>query len=73
MTKDELLAQKAAIQTAITNILEGGQEFQTRNARVKMPALENLQSQLSEIDSELSSMGAGTNSTTVLLKYGGCR
>lgn len=71
-TRAELEARKTALETAIINVLEGGQEFQTRNARVKQVPLEILQEQLAAVESALDSLN-GTNATTVLLKYGGCR
>jgi hypothetical protein len=71
-TKEELTARKTALETAIKNVLEGGQEFQTRNARVKQVPLEILEEQLAEVESALDTYN-GTNATTVLLKYGGCR
>ena len=66
-TRAELEARKTALETAITNVLEGGQEFQTRNARVKQVPLEILQEQLAAVESALDSLN-GTNATTVLLQ-----
>ncbi len=75
MTKTELQAEKASLQTAIKNVLEGGQEFQTRNARVKQASLDSLQSRLATVESELAQYDDGSTGMTthVLLQFGGCR
>lgn len=73
MTKQELLDRKAALETAITNVLEGGEEFQTRNARVKQVPLATLEKQLAAVESALAEYDNGGRATTVLLQYGGTR
>lgn len=73
MTKDELIKQKEALQAAITNVLEAGEEFQTRNGRVKQASLSSLQAQLASIETQLAQYGDNTMATTEIFTYGGCR
>lgn len=71
--KEELTKQKEALQQAITNILEAGQEFQTRNGRVRQADLAQLQKQLALVESQLAELNGGGRSMTTRLVYGGCR
>lgn len=73
MTKEELLIEKEALEKARLNILEGGQEFQTRDGRVKQAQLETIMNRLSNIQSELSQFdnSYGGMTDTVRLKFGG--
>lgn len=64
MTKrQELLARREKIVAAMDNILEGGQEFQTRTGRVKQVNYELLKKELNDIDTELAFLddGSGNN------------
>ena len=72
MTKEELLQQKTDLEAAIKNVLEAGEEFQTRNGRVKQASLSSLRAQLSAVESQLS-MYDNSMATTELFVYGGCR
>ena len=72
MTKEELLQQKTDLEAAIKNVLEAGEEFQTRNGRVKQSSLSSLRAQLSAVESQLS-MYDKSMATTELYVYGGCR
>lgn len=65
--KEELLARKQKIQSALDDILEGGQEFQTRTGRVKMVSYDSLKRELNEIETELAFMGEGGNAMDELL------
>ncbi len=73
MTKEELLIEKEALEKARLNILEGGQEFQTRDGRVKQAQLETIMNRLANIQSELSQFdnAYGGMTDTVRLKFGG--
>ena len=73
MTKEELLKRKESIEQAIQNVLEAGEEFQTRNGRVKQASLSSLQAQLSSIETQLAQYGDTTMATTEIFTYGGCR
>lgn len=72
MTKEELLKRKESIEQAIQNVLEAGEEFQTRNGRVKQASLSSLQAQLASIETQLSQYN-GNVATTEIFVYGGCR
>lgn len=73
MTRNELLEEKEALQKAKINILEGGQEFQTRDGRVKMASLETISAQLAEVNAMLAQMDAvnGATTDTVKLRFVG--
>ena len=70
MTLEELKAERANVQTAINNILEAGQEFQTRTSRVKFANLDKLYARLSQLDNAIA-VAEGVTVNTVLLKYEG--
>jgi len=72
MTKEELLKRKESIEQAIQNVLEAGEEFQTRNGRVKQASLSSLQAQLASVETQLSQY-EGNMATTEIFVYGGCR
>ena len=72
MNREELQKEKEALETARMNILEGGQEFQTRDGRVKMASLETIMQRLAEVNSALSQSDSANGMTdTVRLKFGG--
>lgn len=70
---DDLLARRQKLQDAIDNVLEAGQEFQTRTGRVKMANLQTLQQQLANLDNEISEIKGDGYTDTELLVYRGCR
>lgn len=70
---DDLLARREKLQAAIDNVLEAGQEFQTRTGRVKMANLQTLQQQLANLDNEISEIKGDGYTDTELLVYRGCR
>lgn len=72
MNREELQKEKEALETARMNILEGGQEFQTRDGRVKMASLETIMQRLAEVNSALNQIDSENGMTdTVRLKFGG--
>ena len=72
MNREELQKEKEALETARMNILEGGQEFQTRDGRVKMASLETIMQRLAEVNSALNQIDSVNGMTdTVRLKFGG--
>lgn len=73
MTREELIKEKEALENARMNILEGGQEFQTRDGRVKMASLETIMERLAEVNSQVAQMDAvsGGLTDTVKFKFGG--
>lgn len=74
MTRLEtLLERREKLQQAIDNVLEAGQEFQTRTGRVKMANLQTLQQQLASLDSEIAEMQSDTYTDTELYVFRGCR
>lgn len=70
---ETLLERKQKIQESIDNVLEAGQEFQTRNGRVKQANLDTLQRQLAQIESEIADISQNTYTDTEILRYRGCR
>lgn len=74
MTQLEMLeSRRAKIQEAIDNVLEAGQEFQTRNGRVKQANLEVLQKQLATVESDIASLKSDTYTDTEIFVFRGCR
>ena len=65
-----LRAEREKVQVAIDNILEAGQEFQTRDGRVKFANLSKLYDRLAYLDNAIAAAG-GTNCNTAYLKFGG--
>ena len=68
----ELKERKTKIQEAIDNVLEAGQEFQTRNGRVKQANLQTLQTQLANIESEISMLEKSNYTDTEKFVFRGC-
>lgn len=74
MTQLEMLeSRRAKIQEAIDNVLEAGQEFQTRNGRVKQASLDVLQKQLATVESDIASLKGDTYTDTEIFVFRGCR
>ena len=72
MTLEELKEEKAMLEQTRKNILEGGQEFQTHDGRVRQVDLNTVLSRLAAVDQAIASYGgARGNTDTVLLKFGG--
>lgn len=73
MTKKELLEIKSQLQEAMKNVLEGGEEFQTRNARVKQTSYETLAAQLKDVENQLAELdeAEGGRAMVTHLKFGG--
>ena len=62
MTIEELKAERDDVKTAIKNILEAGQEFQTRTGRVKFANLDKLYARLQQLeDAILAAEGKSVN------------
>lgn len=70
---DQLKERRAKIQEAIDNVLEAGQEFQTRTGRVKMANLQTLQNQLAAIENEIASLEGSNYTDTEQFVYRGCK
>lgn len=70
---EELKERRANVQEAINNILEAGQEFQTRTGRVKQANLQTLQNQLAMLNNEIAMMEGTSYSDTECYVYKGCR
>lgn len=74
MTYLEILKERRnKIEEAINNVLEAGQEFQTRNGRVKQANLQTLQQQLANVEMEISSLEHSRYTDTQILVFKGCR
>lgn len=69
-----LTQQIEKIDSAIANVLEAGQEFETRDGRVKMANLTTLQEMRNGYATELAELqGEDSGFTdTVHLKFNGC-
>lgn len=70
---EQLEERRAKLQEAIDNVLEAGQEFQTRTGRVKQANLVTLQKQLSDIDSQIAELKGNSYTDTELFVFRGCR
>ena len=70
MNLEALTAEREKVQAAIDNILEAGQEFQTRDGRVKFANLSKLYDRLAYLDNAIAA-AQGTNCNTAYLKFGG--
>lgn len=70
---ETLLERKQKIQESIDNVLEAGQEFQTRNGRVKQADLGTLQKQLAQVETDIAMISNNTYTDTEILQYRGCR
>lgn len=70
---EELLARKEKLQNAIDNVLEAGQEFQTRTGRVKMANLQTMQQQLANLESEIADLQGNGYTDTECYVFRGCR
>lgn len=69
----KLKERRANIEEAIKNVLEAGQEFQTRNGRVKQANLQVLQQQLASIENEISLIEKSNYTDTEIFVFRGCR
>lgn len=72
---EELKERRQKLLDAIDNVLEAGQEFQTRNGRVKQANLTTLQNQLANIEAEIAELECSSTSytDTELFVFRGCR
>lgn len=70
---EQLEIERNELQEAIHNVLEAGQEFQTRTGRVKMPNIDSLRRQLSEINNQIASIKGNDYTDTECFVYRGCR
>ena len=71
MNLEELKAERAKVQEAINNILEAGQEYQTRSGRVKFANLDKLYDRLSYLDNAIVAAESNNNCNVVLQQFGG--
>lgn len=70
---EQLIMQRGKLQEAIDNVLEAGQEFQTRTGRVKQANLETLQRQLAQVNNQIAEMQGNDYTDTECFVYRGCR
>lgn len=73
---EDLKAQRIKYEEAINNVLEAGQEFQTRNGRVKQANLKTLQDKLESIEMQIRAIEGEKNSGFTdreLYVFRGCR
>ena len=71
MNLETLLAEREKVQEAINNILEAGQEYQTRSGRVKFANLDKLYDRLSYLDNAIAAATGNDNCNTVYQQFGG--
>lgn len=72
-TLEDLKDRRKKIQEAIDNVLEGGQEIQTRTGRVKMANFQSLQQQLASVEAEISDRENSGYTDTEYFVFRGCR
>ena len=72
-TLEDLKGRRKKIQEAIDNVLEGGQEIQTRTGRVKMVNFQSLQQQLASVEAEISDRECNGYTDTECMVFRGCR
>ena len=72
-TLEDLKNRREKIQEAIDNVLEGGQEIQTRTGRVKLANLKTLQEQLASVEAEISDRENSGYTDTECFVFRGCR
>ena len=72
-TLEDLKDRRKKIQETIDNVLEGGQEIQTRTGRVKMANFQSLQQQLASVEAEISDRENSGYTDTELCVFRGCR
>ena len=70
---EQLLEERNKTQEAIDNVLEAGQEFQTRTGRVKQVPLESLRRQLADINNRIADLQQTDYTDTECFVYRGCR
>lgn len=70
MTLESLIAEREKVQEAINNILEAGQEYQTRSGRVKFANLDKLYERLAYLDNAIAAAG-GSKCNVAYLEFRG--
>ncbi len=71
MNLEDLIAEREKVKEAITNILEAGQEYQTRSGRVKFANLDKLYARLSHLETAIAAAQGNNNCNVVLQQFGG--
>ena len=71
MTLADLMAEREKVQKAINNILEAGQEYQTRSGRVKFANLDKLYDRLAYLDNAIAAAEGNGGCNTQYLQFGG--
>lgn len=71
--REDLRKEKEQLEQAYQNILEAGQEFQTRDGRVKQASLKEVMARLNAVKAEIAQYEyeAGGRTDTVFLKFNG--
>lgn len=69
---EELKEERADIKQSIKDILEGGQEFQTRNGRVKQVNLQTLYNRLAIVEAQINEF-SGDYTDVERFVFRGCR
>lgn len=70
---EDLKEQERQYKEAIANILEGGQEIQTRTGRIKLGNLSVLRQQLTEIQNQIAELQGNGYTDTECFVFRGCR
>lgn len=70
---EDLRKEKEQLEQAYQNILEAGQEFQTRDGRVKQANLKEVMARLNAVKTEITQYEyeTGGRTDTVFLKFNG--
>ena len=71
--REDLRKEKEQLEQAYQNILEAGQEFQTRGGRVKQANLKEVMARLNAVKAEIAQYEyeTGGRTDTVFLKFNG--
>lgn len=71
--REDLRKEKEQLEQAYQNILEAGQEFQTRDGRVKQANLKEVMARLNAVKAEIAQYEyeTGGRTDTVFLKFNG--
>ena len=71
MTLADLQAERTKVQEAINNILEAGQEYQTRSGRVKFANLDKLYDRLAYLDNAIAAAEGNSGCNVAYLEFRG--
>lgn len=71
MYLEDLKAERTKVQEAINNILEAGQEYQTRSGRVKFANLDKLYDRLAYLDNAIAAAESNNSGNVFYQQFRG--